>query len=122
MTAANSVNDLIARWMVAREELAALEQAEHPDVTDRLGRVWTWRSGDQYGHCGLNSPRCCLEDGVIFLPTQPCLDNPNYAHFCDICLDGRTRNVPACKPEWGPCSHAMHQPTAEPVQQLGEAA
>lgn len=110
--ATRTVGRLIADWQAARAELAAIERAEHPDITDHHGRVWTWKPGrgDVYVHDGMAFPKDFLtEPGHIGLPTQKVLDNPNYGHLCAICLNGRTRNVPDCKPEWGPCSHVMHQ-------------
>ncbi|MEU8840283.1 hypothetical protein AB0D97_14280 [Streptomyces roseus] len=100
------VEDLVSTWRAARAELAALERAEHPNITDHLGRVWTWFGrGDTYRHCGNAAPSYMINN--FGLPTQAALDNPNY-DLCDICLDGRERNVPDCKPEWN-CSHTMHQ-------------
>lgn len=98
------VADLVSEWQAARAELAELERAEHPDITDRFGRVWTWWKGDLYRHCGLAFPRHFLtEEGRIGLPTKVALDNQNY-DLCAICLDGRERNITACKPEWN-CTH-----------------
>lgn len=106
-----AVADLITKWQNARAELAAIERAEHPDITDHLGRVWTWFGrGDTYRHCGNAAPSYMIND--FGRPSQRVLDNPNYGELCDICLNGRTRNVPDCKPEWGPCSHTMHQRTS----------
>ena len=85
-----------------RAALVALERAEHPDVMDRFGRVWTWWKGDLYRHCGNAAPKHMI-DG-FGLPSQTALDNPNY-DLCGICLDGRDRHVTACKREWE-CSHA----------------
>jgi hypothetical protein len=43
---------LVPVWLRLREELARLEAAEHPDLVDGRGRVWTWWKGDLYrnGH------------------------------------------------------------------------
>lgn len=100
------IEDLITSWQAARALVAEIERAEHSDITDRHGRVWTWRGrGDTYRHCGNSAPVYMIND--FGLPTQAALDNPNY-DLCGICLSGRTRNVPDCKPEWN-CSHTMHQ-------------
>jgi hypothetical protein len=108
--ATEAVSRLVDDWQRARAALAELERAEHPDVTDRFGRVWTWKPGcgEIYRHDGMAFPKAFLDDGSVGLPTQAALDNPNYARFCGTCLDGRERNVPDCRPEWN-CSHAMHQ-------------
>lgn len=98
----NPTAGLVSQWQDARATLAAIERAEHPDVTDRFGRVWTWRGKDLYAHCGIAAPKDMIDDFV--LPSQTALDNPNYDP-CDICLDGRDRHVTACKREWE-CSHA----------------
>lgn len=104
------VAQLIASWQAARAELAAIERAEHPDITDHHGRVWTWRGrGDLYRHCSLAWPEEFVRNNRHGLPTQAALDSPNY-DLCDLCLGGRTRNVPDCKPEWN-CTHTMHQGT-----------
>lgn len=99
--ATERVGQLLADWQAARFELAEIERAEHPDITDRFGRVWTWKSKDLYRHCGTACPAYMI-DG-FGLPTQRALDNPNY-DLCGICLDGRTRNARRCKPGWN-CDH-----------------
>lgn len=109
-SAIQSVARLLGDWRASRKALATLEAAEHPDITDRFGRVWTWRGrGDLYRHCGTAAPADMIND--FGLPTQGALDNPNY-DLCDVCVDGRTRNVPDCKPEWN-CTHTMHHLTAK---------
>ncbi|MDH6625785.1 hypothetical protein M2271_003596 [Streptomyces sp. LBL] len=101
-----AVAELITKWQDARAALAELERAEHPDIVDRHGRMWTWKGrGDLYRHCGNAAPAYMIND--FGLPTQRVLDNPNY-DLCDTCLDGRKRNVPDCKPEWD-CTHTMHR-------------
>ncbi|MEV4939619.1 hypothetical protein [Streptomyces zaomyceticus] len=103
-----AVTRLIAEWQLARSELAELERAEHPYITDRFGRVWRWKGrGDIYVHCGSAVPKSFLDDGRMGLPAQRALDNPNY-DLCGVCLDGRQRNVKVCTPEWG-CSHKTCQ-------------
>lgn len=107
--ATETVGRLVDQWQAARAALTELERAEHPDIVDRFGRVWTWRGrGDLYRHCGMAFPGDWLkEDGRIGLPSQRSLDNPN-SDPCTICLDGRTRNVRKCRPEWN-CSHKVCQ-------------
>lgn len=74
---------IVAQWREARAELRVLEEAEHPDITDRFGRVWTWWKGDLYRHCGCAIPeRWVAEWGR---PMLALLDNPNY-HLCEICM------------------------------------
>ncbi|MFH8805258.1 hypothetical protein ACH4F6_37910 [Streptomyces sp. NPDC017936] len=77
--ATEAVGRLIDEWRTAREALAELERAEHPDITDRFGRVWTWKTGrgDIYVHDGMAFPRAFLEDDAVGLPSQAVLDNPN---------------------------------------------
>jgi hypothetical protein len=101
-----AVGRLIADWQDARAALAELERAEHPDITDSHGRVWTWRGrGDLYRHCGIAAPADMINN--FGLPSQRSLDNPN-SDPCGICLDGRERRAPKCRPEWN-CSHKWCQ-------------
>lgn len=78
---------LIADWQAARAALAAYERAEHPDLTDRYGRVWTWRGrGDLYVHDDtLAFPRDSITGAGLGLPSPRLADNPNYSKLCDIC-------------------------------------
>ncbi|MFE5290186.1 hypothetical protein ACFRAQ_34905 [Nocardia sp. NPDC056611] len=81
----NVVASMIADWRAARAELAALERAEHADITDRFGRVWTWWKGDLYRHDkGLAVPQKFLTEGWVGLPKRELKDNPNY-ELCEIC-------------------------------------
>lgn len=115
-----TTTDLIVQWQKARARLAEIERLEHPDIIDGYGRVWTWCGrSDLYRHCGNAAPARMINQ--FGLPSQRVLDNPNYGHLCDTCLNGRTRNVPDCKPEWN-CSHVMHQPSADQLPQTREAA
>ena len=118
-----NTTDLMAQWQKARAQLAEIERREHPDIIDGHGRAWTWIGrGDVYRHDGAAfSEDWIREEGRIGLPSQRVLDNPNYGHLCDTCLNGRTRNVPDCKPEWN-CGHVMHQPAADQLPQAREAA
>lgn len=78
------VGDMIDEWQALRAELAALERAEHPDITDRFGRVWVWKSGDLYSHDRtLARPRDHIDQ--IGLPSARLADNPNYAGLCARC-------------------------------------
>ncbi len=81
----NPVPAMVDRWRELRAELAAIEQAEHPDQTDEFGRVWTWWKGDLYRHDDtlavpldmislLDLPRAGLAE-----------DNPNYSKLCQTC-------------------------------------
>ena len=97
----NPGSRMVNEWLTARAALAAIERAEHPDITDRYDRVWVWRGKTLYAHCGNAAPLDMINS--FGLPTQRALDNPNYDP-CAICLDGRTRNAPVCKPEWD-CTH-----------------
>lgn len=102
--ATEAVERLLTQWQDARFALAEIERSEHPDITDRFGRVWTWKSKNLYRHCGTACGADMIEH--FGLPTQRALDNPNY-DLCDICLDGRVRNIRPCKPEWN-CTHTTH--------------
>lgn len=75
---------LIGEWQAARAELAAIERAEHPDITDRYGRTWVWRDGDLYSHdATLAFPRDFLDR--VGLPSPRLADNPNYSRLCARC-------------------------------------
>jgi hypothetical protein len=94
------IRKLLAEWQALRTIIAEMDVAEHPDITDALGRVWTWipgGSGNLYGHDGMAWPREDVEDPGIGLPTPAVLENPNY-HWCRLCRQpaGRlgTRRVP----------------------------
>lgn len=102
---AGIVGALLTSWQTARAELKTLEAAEHPDITDRYGRVWVWKGRDLYRHCSTAAPAHMIDS--FGLPTQAALDNPNYV-LCAVCVNGRERNVPDCKPEWN-CSHTTHR-------------
>ena len=77
----------IQEWQGLRAELAAVEAAEHPDITDHHGRTWTWVGGDLYRHDDLAWPLAFIADGQHGLPSEAALTNPNYDH-CIICLGG----------------------------------
>jgi len=79
----NLLNELAA----IRSQLAEIDRAEHPDITDRFGRVWVWRSGDFYAHDdALCFPWYWITstEHPINLPSSTLADNPNY-RLCKIC-------------------------------------
>jgi hypothetical protein len=78
---------LVDGWLEARRALREAEQAEHPDVTDALGRVWTWMDGDIYTHDGMAWPLDHITHPGIGWPTAAALDNPNY-QWCATCRWG----------------------------------
>lgn len=75
---------LINEWQTRRAGLRATEAAEHPDVTDALGRVWVWRSGDLYGHDSMAWPLAMVASSLVGWPAATLLDNPNY-RWCPAC-------------------------------------
>lgn len=77
----------IAEWQGLRADLAAVEAAEHPDITDHHGRTWTWIGGDLYRHDNMSWPLKFVTDGQHGLPSESALTNPNYDP-CVICLGG----------------------------------
>jgi hypothetical protein len=83
-----------------RTVIAEMEAAELADITDALGRVWTWipggardRDGNDtstlYGHDGMAWPREHVEQPGIGWPRVDVLDNPNY-RWCELCRAGAT--------------------------------
>lgn len=82
-----AVANLMSQWATARADLAALERADHPDLIDHHGRVWTWKGrGDLYSHDDtLCWPAHWVTDGTAVLPDKKLMDNPNYAKLCGIC-------------------------------------
>lgn len=83
----NVIAGMIDEWQSLRAEIAAMERAEHPDVTDALGRTWQWKSGDIYTHDGMAWPLIFIQDPNVGLPKSVALDNPNYS-WCEICKPG----------------------------------
>lgn len=81
---AGAVNATLDEWERLRKELRAIEEAEHPPITDVLGRQWTWKDGDLYVHDGMAWPREFVERAEMELPSQAALENPNY-RWCPIC-------------------------------------
>lgn len=78
------VSELITRWNAARAAVQAIERAEHPDATDKYGRVWIWISGDLYRHDQLAWPLAIITSEHFGLPGPGLADNPNY-DLCAIC-------------------------------------
>jgi hypothetical protein len=77
-------NAFIDSWLAVRAEIAAIERAEHPDITDGFGRVWEWWKGDLYRHDGcIVIPRRWIAEWG--LPPAQLLNNPNYAGLCETC-------------------------------------
>lgn len=73
----------------ARRELRDAEVAEHPNLTDALGRVWTWKSNDLYVHDSMAWTSASILHPNIGWPTQVALANPNY-QWCATCRAGAT--------------------------------
>lgn len=81
-----AVSTLVDEWWVARAVQRELERAAHPDITDRFGRVWTWKDGDLYTHDNTLAFPLAFIDDRIGLPRPGLADeNPNYAGLCAIC-------------------------------------
>lgn len=75
---------LLAEWAAARAAIKAAEAAEHPDLTDKFGRVWVWKSGDLYVHDCLAWPADAILSDRIALPSPSLKDNQNY-RLCGVC-------------------------------------
>ena len=75
----------VAEWSALRDELALLERSEHPDITDRHGRVWVWAGrGDLYVHDETVAiPKAWIS--TWGWPSSVTDKNPNYRKLCDIC-------------------------------------
>lgn len=82
----NPIGPMLDEWQQLRAALRAAERAEHPDVTDQLGRVWVWKDGDIYLHDGMAWPLVFIQQRTAW-PNPVLLDNPNY-HWCDACRAG----------------------------------
>lgn len=108
---ASPVSRMVDEWLTMREELRIINEEEislYADITDRFGRTWVYSLYDglwRHMPCGLAWTENMIRAEDYTLPTQAALDNPNY-QLCDICIDGRTRNITPCKPEWD-CPHAV---------------
>jgi hypothetical protein len=88
MTTAHAhIRELLVEWQALRIIIAEMDVAEHPDIVDALGRVWTWipgGSGNLYGHDGMAWPREHVERPDVGLPSSAVLANPNYS-WCELC-------------------------------------
>lgn len=80
-----AVRGMLAEWQALRAELRAIEEAEHPAVTDKWGRVWTWVSGDLWHHDDTLALTRDMIDKLTGLPPEKLRGNPNYHGLCDIC-------------------------------------
>ena len=82
-----AVGRLIEEWQEVRRQLATHAAAEHPDITDRYGRIWAWAGrGDLYAHdATLAYPRRLVEHPDLGLPAAHLGENPNYARLCAAC-------------------------------------
>lgn len=79
------IGAMIGEWQTLRAELRQIEEAEHPAITDKYGRVWTWKDKDLYVHDGMAWPESFFNDHASYgLPSARALSNPNYT-FCDTC-------------------------------------
>jgi hypothetical protein len=98
--AQQAVSNLITEWLALRIVIAEMEVAEHPPITDALGRTWTWQPGGPrdrqgndrstlYGHDGMAWPREWVEHPGIGWPRADALDNPN-SRWCELCRAGAT--------------------------------
>lgn len=80
-----TVRKMLSDWQQGRAELRAIEEAEHPDITDHHGRVWVWRSGNIYAH----DDTIAIPEELIAtagLPQHGLADkNSNYRRLCAIC-------------------------------------
>jgi hypothetical protein len=82
------VASTLADWYAARLAAALGLIATHPDIVDRYGRTWTWKTGELYEHDGtLAFPRALID--TVGLPSATLADNPNYFNLC-----------PTCRQEW----------------------
>ena len=82
-----NMTEKIVHWLDLRNQVAELDRASHPDITDRYGRVWVWvwSSDDLYVH----DETIAIPHGWIAswgLPAPGLADrNPNYAKLCSVC-------------------------------------
>ena len=90
------VGEKIADWQAARAELRVLEEAEHPAVPDRFGRVWTWTCHDCYHHDDTLALTRDMIDALASLPPERLRSNPNYHKLCEICRSQWADKSPVC--------------------------
>lgn len=82
-----AVNVMLDEWTALRHSIAAIQRAEHPDIIDRHGRAWVWKSGDLYSHdATLGIPVDWIKDSN--LPPETLADNWNYHRLCTTCTAG----------------------------------
>lgn len=80
-----AVTGMLSAWSELRALAAELGAAEHPDLTDRFGRTWTWWSGDLYIHDGALAGSAD-QIAAWGLPEPGLAErNPNYAGLCAVC-------------------------------------
>jgi hypothetical protein len=79
-----AIGALVDEWLTALGNLRALEETEHPDLIDVLGRAWKWKAGDIYTHDGMAWPETFITSPSMGLPGPVALENPNY-QWCAIC-------------------------------------
>ena len=84
MSAQDAVSSLIDEWQQLRAEMRAIEVAEHPPITDKYGRVWTWKDRDLYVHDQLAFTADMVRSERVGLPKAMLRDSPNY-RLCGIC-------------------------------------
>lgn len=77
---------LVDGWAAARTEQHEIARAGHPDLTDVLGRVWTWVGGDLYRHDSMAWTKGMVTSPRVSGPSQDALANANYT-WCDRCRE-----------------------------------
>lgn len=85
------VGAMVDEWQSLRAEIRALEELEHPSITDVLGREWTWWQGDLYRHDSMATPVYMIGTDRSRPGRWPCASlpaNPNY-RWCAYCLAHR---------------------------------
>lgn len=77
---------LLDAWSETRAALAEIARKEHPDIVDRHGRAWRWKTGggDLYSHDDTLSVTADMVAGLA-LPPATLSDNHNYWQLCAIC-------------------------------------
>jgi len=80
-----AVRGMLDEWQALRAELRAIEVAEHPALTDKFGRVWTWTCHDCYHHDNTLALTRDMIGRLASLPPERLRGNPNYWQLCEIC-------------------------------------
>jgi len=82
------VSQMLEDLQAVCKQLHEIEVAEHPDITDRWGRTWTWWEGDLYKH----DDTLCFPlhfitstEHPVGLPSAKLADNPGYVDLCSTC-------------------------------------